>query len=132
MKTIVLRDKNLYFHPWNMSTLAIGVGLLVTGSFWYDAPDWDVLISILMAGFTYLTAAWVMRVLLLHKLRLLPIALLFAWWSIDGCYALYWYFVNPAALELMRDANWPASTVLFGLCGLIWNVPNLKRAEANG
>lgn len=132
MKAIVLRDNNLYFHPWNISTLVIGVGVLVAGSFWYDAPDWDISISILMAGFTYLTAPWVLRVLLLHKLHFLPIALLFAWWSVDGCYALYWYFVNPTALELMRDANWPASAVLFGLCGLIWNFPNLERVGANG
>jgi hypothetical protein len=28
--------------PWKLATLAIGIGLLVVGSFNYEAPDWDI------------------------------------------------------------------------------------------
>lgn len=47
--------------------------------------------------------------------------MLFAtWFSVDGCYALYWYFREPSVLALMRDVNFPASLSLYGMCGVIW------------
>lgn len=46
--------------------------------------------------------------------------LLFTWFSVDGCYALYWHFTDPATLAMMREANFPASLSLYGLCGVIW------------
>lgn len=43
--------------------------------------------------------------------------MLFAvWFSVDGCYALYWHFNNPAALAFMRDTNFPA----YCKCGIVW------------
>jgi hypothetical protein len=35
--------------PWKLATLAIGIGLLVIGAFYYEAPDWDISISFIMA-----------------------------------------------------------------------------------
>lgn len=61
-----------------------------------------------------------MRVLVKRQWKNLPIMLLFTWFSVDGCYWIYWHFKNPIALELMRDANFLASLVLYGICGLIW------------
>ena len=47
--------------------------------------------------------------------------MLFAtWFTVDGSYWLYWHFKNPAAIELMRDANFAASLCLYAICGLIW------------
>lgn len=109
-----------YRRPWKLVTLSVGVALLVLGSFYTPAPDWDIPISLIMAAFTYLTAPWSMRVLLERRWRLWPLMLFFTWFSVDGCYAIYWYFANPAALALMRDANWPASLSLYGICGVIW------------
>mgnify|MGYP001588871685 CR=1 FL=1 len=109
-----------YFRPWKLATLAFGSALLIAGSFYYRAPDWDIPISFIMAFLAYLTAPWSLRVILERKWRLWPGMLFATWFTVDGCYAIYWYFKNPLALELMRDANFPAALSLYGLCGLLW------------
>ncbi|HYW74772.1 MAG TPA: hypothetical protein VE961_27345, partial [Pyrinomonadaceae bacterium] len=109
-----------YLRPWKLVSLSAGVGLLLLGAFYTPALDWDVGVSLIMAGCTYLTAPCTMRVVLERKWRLLPVVLAATWLSVDGFYALYWYFKNPAALTFMRLANAPASLGLYGLCGVIW------------
>jgi len=109
-----------YLRPWKLLTLAIGIALLILGSFYYHAPDWDIPISLIMAMLAYFAAPWSMRVLLERKWRLLPLMLFFTWFTVDGCYAIYWHFKNSAALVLMRKANFPASLSLYGICGVVW------------
>lgn len=84
------------------------------------APDWDIPISFIMAICTYLTAPWSLRVLLERRWRYWPAMLFATWFSVDGCYALYWYFKDPDVLSLMRDVNFPASLGLYGICGILW------------
>lgn len=109
-----------YLRPWKLVTLAIGITLLIAGSFYYKAPDWDVPISIIMAAFAYLTAPWSLRVILERRWRQWPAMLFATWFTVDGCYAIYWSFKDPAALEMMRAANFPASLSLYGMCGIVW------------
>jgi hypothetical protein len=109
-----------YIRPWKLSTLVIGIIFLIVGSFYFDAPDWDIPISILMATLAYFSAPWSMRVLLEKKWRYWPAMLFVIWFSVDGCYVIYWNFRNPEALKLMREANFPASLSLYGLCGIFW------------
>jgi hypothetical protein len=109
-----------YLRPWKIVTFILGTAALVVGAFYYEAPDWDVGVSLIMAILAYLTAPWSLRVLIERRWRLLPLALFFTWFTVDGSYAIYWHFRNPAALDLMRDANWPASLALYGLCGVFW------------
>ena len=52
-----------YQRPWKLFAFFIGLALLIVGSYYYQAPDWDVPISFIMASFAYLTAPWSMRVL---------------------------------------------------------------------
>ena len=118
--------------PWKLATFAAGLALLILGSFYYQAPDWDIPVSIIMATFTYLTAGWSMRVILFRQWRDWPLMLFFTWWCVDGSYALYWAIVNPAALALMREANWPASLSLFWMCGLLWAWNGSVRELTNG
>lgn len=106
--------------PWKLSTLAIGIGLLVIGSLHYEAPDWDMSISFIMALMAYLTASWSMHVMLERRYGQWPAMLFWTWFTVDGCYWLYWHFENPMALELMREANAPASLSLYWMCGLVW------------
>lgn len=109
-----------YKRPWKLLALLVGVVLLVVGSFYYQAPDWDIPISLIMAFFAYLTASWSMRVVLERQWQRLPLMLFFTWFTVDGCYWLYWRFKNPVALELMREVNFPASLSLYAMCGLVW------------
>lgn len=118
-----------YRHPWNLATVAIGIALLIAGSLWYEAPDWDIPISLIMAGFSYLTAAWSLNVLVKRDWKNFPLMLFFTWWAVDGCYALYWHFQNPVALELMREANWPASLALYFACAVVWSLPDFRRKQ---
>jgi hypothetical protein len=109
-----------YKRPWKLFTLICGISLLIVGAYLTPAPDWDVPVSLIMAILTYLTAPWGMRVLLTRDWKFWPLMLFWMWFSVDGAYAVYWYFKDPAALELMRSANFPASLSLYGLCGIIW------------
>lgn len=109
-----------YIRPWKLFSLAIGISLLIAGSFYYQSIDWDINISLIMAFITYLTSAWSMRVIVKRQWRKFPLMLFWTWFSVDGCYWLYWYFKNPIALELMRDVNFLASLCLYWICGLIW------------
>ena len=109
-----------YLRRWKLVTLAVGIALLILGSFYCGAPDWDIPISFIMAIFAYLTAPWSMRVLLERKWRLWPVMLFFTWFTVDGCYANYWHFRNPVTLELMRKVNIPASLSLYDMCGIVW------------
>lgn len=109
-----------YKRPWKLFTLFIGLSLLIIGSFYYQAPDWDIPISFIMAFFTYLTASWSMHIIVERRWKWFPLMLFYTWFSIDGCYWIYWNFKNPTVLALMRDANFFASLSLYGMCGLVW------------
>ncbi len=109
-----------YLRPWKLITLACGIALLIAGSFYYQAPDWDIPISLIMAILAYLTAPWSLRVVLERRWKLWPLMLSATWFTVDGSYSLYWHFKNPAALEMMREANFFASLALYGLCGVVW------------
>jgi hypothetical protein len=106
--------------PWKLATVALGVGLLIIGSYYFNAPDWDVPVSLIMAAFAYVTAPWSMRVILERRWRYMVAMLFVTWLSVDGCYAAYWAWKDPVALSLMRDANAPASLSLYWMCGLLW------------
>lgn len=109
-----------YTRAWKLFTLAIGIALLILGSFYYEAPDWDIPISLIMAILAYLMAPWSLRVIVERRWRLWPAMLFATWFTVDGSYWLYWHFENPAALEFMREANFFASLSLYGICGVIW------------
>jgi hypothetical protein len=109
-----------FLRPWKLMTLAIGIALLIAGSFIQGAPDWDIPISFIMAIIAYLTAPWSMRVIVERRWKHWPLMLFFTWFGVDGSYWLYWSWKNPIALEMMREANAPASLSLYWMCGLVW------------
>jgi hypothetical protein len=115
---------NEYFRPWKLATLAIGIGLLVAGRYYFDFPDWDVPISFIMAILAYVFAPWSLRVLLECNWRMAPFAIAAAWFTVDGSYAIYWSLQDPQVLAMMRGANFFASLALYGACAVLWIYPN--------
>ena len=63
----------------------------------------------------YLTAGWSMHVMVERRWRDLPLMLFLTWWCIDGCYALYWWLIDPQALILYRVMRQRLSAAETGL-----------------
>ena len=85
----------------------------------FDIQDWDIGVSLVMAGVTYCTADWVVGVLRRSEYRRYPLALFFTWFAVDGSYFAYWQIVNPDAM--LRGVQWWPSLLMYLLCGVIWS-----------
>lgn len=107
------------FKPWKLIALAIGIGILIVGSVYEDLPDWDIGISIIMAGLTFLTAPYVCLVIRNASFCHLPLAMFLAWFSIDGS---YWLYNSLMGNIMVRDANFYCSAPLYFICGLLWSL----------
>ncbi len=107
----------------NLTFLA-GLGWLIYGALFFNYPDWDVGVSLVMAISTYFSADWVWRAVRERRYTSWPLATILAWWCVDGSYWAYWSVVNPSVM--IREGQWQMSLCLFLLCGAIWS---LKPAE---
>ncbi len=106
-----------WLRPWKLLSFAAGMAWLIWGALTLDIADWDIGVSVLMGGFTYLLAPWSARILMHRRWRMLPVALFSWWWCVDGVYMAWHLAVGNL---MFRDANFFASTCLFWLCGFIW------------
>ncbi len=110
--------------PWKLVSFAVGMAWLLFGALNYGISDWDVGISLLMGGLTYLCAPWSIRVILL-SLRFRPkywplwigSALAVALFVIDG---VYYSYHSVAGNQMLRRENFYASSALYFLAGTIW------------
>lgn len=105
---------------WKNTTFVIGLAWLIYGAVYFEYPDWDILISLLMSLSTYLTAD---RLIMAIKQKSYPAVALWsvgAWWSIDGVYWVYWSLVDKTAM--LREGQWGMSLCLYLLCGMVWTV----------
>lgn len=113
-----------YLRPWKLFSLACGIGLLLIGSVMEKAIDWDFAISFIMAISTYIFAPITARTLFYSHFRsswkYWLLAIFGLWLSVDGVYWAYWSSKNPAVVDAMRSANFPASLCLYLICGFIW------------
>ena len=110
--------------PWKLLSFAVGMGWLLFGALNYGISDWDVGVSLLMGGMTYLSAPWSVGTILAavrYRSRgwLLRIAMAFfvAWMVVDGAYVLYHTIMGN---EMFRIENFYASSALYFLAGSIW------------
>lgn len=115
-----------YFYPaveyvrlWRLFSLFCGIAFLMIGAEYSGLPDWDVPISLIMAGFAYLTAPCSLRVLVERRWKQFPQALFWMWFTVDGTYTIYWQLIDSTAL-MFRPANAMASLALYGMCALVW------------
>ncbi|MEK7243419.1 MAG: hypothetical protein AAB112_04515, partial [Thermodesulfobacteriota bacterium] len=119
--------------PWKLLSFGVGMAWLLYGARNYGISDWDVGISLIMGGLTYLCAPWSVRVTL-HCLRYRPrfwglwiaAALFVAWIVVDGVYVLYHTAMgNP----MFRLENFYASSALYFLAGAIWFYSGSLRSQ---
>jgi hypothetical protein len=103
--------------PWKLVTLAIGLSWLLYGALNYDIADWDVGVSLIMAGLTYLSAPWCVRAIIGRRWKMIAGVIIMSWFAVDGSYSLWHNFVGNT---MYRDANLPASESLFWLSAFIW------------
>lgn len=99
-------------------TFAMGLGFLIYGALFLAYPDWDIGVSLLMAGITYFTADWVVDVIRRRDYPKWPLAVFYTWLAVDGSYWAYWSVVRPEVM--IREGQWLASLCMYLLCGVIW------------
>ncbi len=103
--------------PWKLVTLALGTAWLLWGALTLHIDDWDVGVSLIMAGLTYICAPWCARAVIGRRWSLLAGVTVTCWFCVDGSYNLWHHLVGNVTY---RDANFPASMSLFWLCAFIW------------
>jgi hypothetical protein len=110
--------------PWKLASFAAGIASLFYGALNYQFGDWDIGVSVLMGGLTYLCAPWTVHVIATcvrdrprYWLLWLVVALCVAWGVVDGSYVAYHLAMGHA---MLRAENLRASTPLFFLAGLLW------------
>jgi len=110
--------------PWKLISFAIGSGWLLFGALNYGISDWDVGISLIMGGLTYLSAPWSVGTLLTavryrprNWILRIALALVAAWIVVDGVYYLYHRTMGN---QMLRRENFYASSALYFLAGSIW------------
>ncbi len=110
--------------PWKLVTFGIGMLWLLYGALNYGIADWDVGISLIMGGLTYLCAPWSVFVILnalrhrprgwlFHILAALVVVLLVVDW-------VYWLYHTLMSNQMYRLENFKASSALYFLAGAIW------------
>jgi hypothetical protein len=111
--------------PWKLCSFTIGMTWLLYGALTYRFADWDVGVSVLMGGLTYLCAPWTILTIIAcvrQRPRRWPLwivmALILAWAVIDGSYTAYNAWMGHA---MDRSANFPASAALYFLAGVLWS-----------
>lgn len=102
---------------WKLVTLALGTTWLLWGALTLHIDDWDVGVSLIMAGLTYVCAPWCARAVIGRRWRLFAGVIVTCWFCVDGSYNLWHNLVGNITY---RDANFPASLSLFWLCAFIW------------
>ena len=110
--------------PWKLLSFAIGMAGLFYGALEYGISDWDVGISVIMGGLTYLCAPWSVRAILTAVryrsgswILRIGMALFVAWIVVDGVYVLYHTVMGN---RMFRIENFYASSALYLLAGSIW------------
>jgi hypothetical protein len=110
--------------PWKLFSLGVGMSWLLYGAYRYGISDWDVGISLIMGGLTYLCAPWSVRIILYHLqyrsrggVLWIISALLVAWFVVDGIYVFYHTAMGN---QMLRMENFYASSALYFLAGTIW------------
>lgn len=94
------------------------------GAVSYGISDWDVGISLIMGGLTYLCAPWSVTTIY-NSIRLRPhlwplrivAAIVPAMFTVDW---VYWLYHSAVGNKMLRWENFKVSMALYFICGLLW------------
>jgi len=110
--------------PWKILSFFIAMAWLLYGALNFGIQDWDVGVTLVMGGLTYLLAPWSVFVIssaLRYRPRLwylqIVAALVAAFFVVDWVYVLYHAI---AGNQTLREANFYASMPLYFLAGTLW------------
>ena len=114
--------KNELLRPWKLLSLCVGLSLLIYGALTQEACDWDIGVSVIMAGYTYISAPFFCKTAFAAykgkaTIQNVLIAMFIFWFTVDGSYMLYHTAMGN---ETLRYANFCASSCLYLICGMIW------------
>ena len=109
---------------WKLSTFGIGMLWLLYGAVRYDICDWDVGISLIMGGLTYIFAPWTVTTIY-NSVRFRPdawpicvvTALAPAMFTVDW---VYWLYHAAVGNQMLRWENFKVSMALYFICGIVW------------
>lgn len=99
-------------------TFAIGLSWLLLGALTYGIKDWDIGVSLVMAGYTYLTGEWVINSLLSKKPLRWVGAVLATFVGVQGVYVFYWSVIGKP--ENMVEGQWLPSLCLYLMISIAW------------
>lgn len=126
-KSIFLPDPDYYkelIRPWKLISFAAAMAWLLYGAINFGIGDWDVGVTLLMGGLTYLMSPWSVSLIIkgvrerssVCYLQILW-ALIMALFVVDWSYLLYHALLNN---PIYREANIYASTPLYFMAGCFW------------
>ena len=110
--------------PWKLSSFCIAMGCLLYGALVFDVADWDVGVTFLMGGLTYLMAPWSVTIIVSavrYRPRYWPLHILAA--LLVGLFVVDWVYMTYhewAGNQTFREANFYASSPLYLMAGVVW------------
>ena len=107
-------------------TFVIGLSWLILGALTYGIKDWDVGVSLVMAGYTYLTGEWVINSLLSNKPFRWIGAALATFVGVQGVYVFYWSLIGKP--ENMVEGQWLPSLCIYMIISITWWAYPMLRA----
>lgn len=124
----LLPDRNYFLEllrPWKLATFGLGMLWLIYGAVCYEICDWDVGISIIMGGLTYIFAPWSVTTIY-SSIRFRPtawavcivVALIPAMFAVDW---VYWLYHSAVGNRMLRWENFKVSMALYFMCGILWS-----------
>lgn len=97
---------------------------LLYGALFYDICDWDVGVSLIMGGLTYVFAPWSVSTLSTSiRLRTRGWPLRAAAAFVPALFAVdwvYWLYHTAVGNRMLRWENFKVSMALYFLCGIFW------------
>lgn len=110
--------------PWKLASFCMGMLWLFYGAVCYDICDWDIGISIVMGGLTYVCAPWSVTTIynsIRFRPRAWPVrvvaAFMPAMFAVDWS---YWLYHTAVGNRMLRWENFKVSMALYFICGILW------------